>query len=93
MAVIDVFTPEFFEKELAKLNGGKKVIGNVAKDGFVVGTVYDDYSIEIDNKPFSDGAEYETAVKALRNNGCIVVLKEQIKGKRVGFGTAWMTGK
>ena len=93
MAVIDVFTPEFFEKELAKLNGGKKVIGNVAKDGFIVGTVYDDHSIEINNKPFSDGAKYETAVKVLRNNGCIVVLKEQIKGKRASFGAAWMTEK
>ena len=93
MAVIDVFTPEFFEKELAKLNDGKKVIGNVAKNGFIVGTVYDDHSIEINNNPFSRGAEYETSVKVLRNNGCIVVLKDQIKGKRAGFGTAWMTEK
>lgn len=93
MAEISVFTPEFFEKELAKLNGGKKNIGIVAQNGFIIGTVYDDHSIEINNKPFSTGAEYETAIKVLRNNGCIVVLKDQIKGKRVGFGTAWMTGK
>ena len=93
MAEISVFNPEFFEKELAKLNGGKKDIGVVAHNGFVVGTVYDDHSIEINNKPFSTGAEYETSVKVLHDNGYIVVLKEQIKGKRVGFGTAWMTGK
>jgi hypothetical protein len=93
MTEISVFTTEFFEKELAKLNGGKKDIGIIARDGFVVGTVYDDHSIEINNKPFTTGAEYETALQVLRDNGYVVVLKDQIKGKRVGFGTAWMTGK
>ena len=88
-----VFTPAFFERELAKLNGGKKNIGIIAKDGFVIGSVFDDKTIEINNKQFAGPAEYETALQVLKDNGFVVCFMDQIKGKRVGFGTAWMSGK
>ena len=88
-----VFTPAFFEKELAKLNGGKKNIGIIAKDGFIIGSIFDDKTIEIDNKPFAGPEEYETALKVLKDKGLVVCFMDQIKGKRVGFGTAWMSEK
>lgn len=104
-----VFTPAFFKRESAKLNGGKKNIGIIAKDGFVIGSAFDDLiesgrfhfsrwnivhkAIEINNKQFAGPAEYETALQVLKDTGYVVCFMDQIKGKRVGFGTAWMSGK
>lgn len=55
--------------EASKVESEKNQIGSIAKNGFVVGSIFDDKTIDLFNFPFAGPAEYDEALTALQDVG------------------------